>query len=97
MDDDSNIWMDEYSEGYSEGRSDGRNSAIYAIAKYLADDWHIVSQETLPKVFDFSDEQDKLWDCLVSARKRKLKDLQAEVKSLTKKLEKMKEKEKENK
>ena len=82
---------------YSEGYSDGKNNAIYAIARYLADDWQIVSQETLPKIFDFRDEQNKLWDCLVLARKRKLKDLQSEVKKLEKKLEKLKEKNKEKK
>lgn len=83
---------DNWSDGYKEGRSQGQHNAISAIAKYLADDWHIVSRETLPNIFDFSDEQDELWDCIVSARQRKLKDLQSEVKRLTKKLEKMKEK-----
>ena len=89
MDGDGDSWMN----GYSEGHSDGRSNVIYAIAKYLADDWRITSRETLPKIFDFKDEQDELWDCLVLARERKLKNLQSEVKSLTKKLEKMKEKE----
>jgi hypothetical protein len=84
---------DSWSDGYKEGRSQGQHNAISAIAKYLADDWHIVSRETLPNIFDFSDEQDELWDCVVSARQRKLKYLQSEVKSLTKKLEKIKAKE----
>ena len=86
-----------WANGYSEGESVGRRNAIYAIAKYLADDWQITSRETLPKIFDFRDDQNELWDDLVLARKRKLKDLQSEVKKLEKKLEKLKEKNKENK
>ena len=93
LDDDSSSWSD----GFLEGESLGKRNAIYAIARYLADDWEIVSRETLPKIFDFRDDQNELWDDLVLARKRKLKDLQSEVKKLEKKLEKLKEKNKENK
>ena len=86
-----------WSDGYSDGYSLGKRNAMYAIARYLADDWEIVSRETLPKIFDFRDDQNELWDDLVLARKRKLKDLQSEVKKLEKKLEKLKEKNKEKK
>ena len=93
LDGNSSRWSDGYSEGYSLGKRD----AMYAIARYLADDWEIVSRETLPKIFDLRNDQNELWDCLVLARKRKLKDLQSEVKKLEKKLDKMKEKNKEKK
>lgn len=86
-----------WANGFSEGESLGKRNAIYAIAKYLADDWQIVSRETLPKIFDFRDDQNLLWDDLVLARERKLKDLQSEVKKLERKLERIKEKNKENK
>ena len=90
LDDDRSGWSDGYSDGYSLAK----RNAMYAIARYLADDWKIVSRETLPKIFDFRDDQNELWDFLVLARKRKLKELQSEVKKLEKKLDKMKEKEK---
>ena len=93
LDDTSSRWSDGYSDGYSLGKRD----AMYAIARYFADDWKIVSRETLPKIFDFRDDQNELWDCLVLARERKLKDLQSEVKKLERKLDKMKEKNKEKK
>lgn len=86
-----------WANGYSEGESLGKRNAIYAIARYLADDWQIVSRETLPKIFDFRDDQNLLWDDLVLARERKLKDLQSEVKKLERKLDKLKEKNKEKK
>ncbi len=92
-DDGGSSWSDGYSDGYSTGKRD----VIYHMAEYLADDWQIVSRETLPKIFDFRDDQNELWDCLVLARKRKLKDLQSEVKKLEKKLDKLKEKNKEKK
>lgn len=71
---------------------EGQEEIINEVAEWLADDWHIVSRETLPKVFSCHKDQAKLWDYLQRARQRKLKDLQSEVKKLTKKLEKMKEK-----
>ena len=86
-----------WAKGYSEGESVGKRNAIYAIAKYLADDWQITSRETLPKIFDFRDDQNELWDDLVLARERKLKYLQSEVKKLERKLDKLKEKNKEKK
>lgn len=86
-----------WANGYSDGYSLGKRNAMDAIARYLADDWEIVSRETLPKIFDFRDDQNELWDDLVLARKRKLKDLQSEVKKLERKLEKLKEKNKEKK
>ena len=93
LEDDSSSWAN----GFSEGESLGKRNAIYAIARYLADDWQIVSRETLPKIFDFRDDQNELWDDLVLARERKLKYLQSEVKKLERKLDKLKEKNKEKK
>lgn len=84
-------------KGYWEGESVGKSNTIYAIARYLADDWKITSRETLPKIFDFRDDQNELWDDLVLARERKLKYLQSEVKKLERKLDKLKEKNKEKK
>ena len=96
---DDEYWLDDEIEE-SNWESDtamwyreGQEEIINEVAEWLADDWHIVSQETLPKVFSCHKDQVKLWDFLQRARQRKLKELQSEVKSLTKKLEKIKAKE----
>lgn len=92
---------------FAEGRDVGKRIVIEHIAKWLAKDWHIVSQDTMPDIFldpdvvcgydEKRELQTMLWEEIKQVRRYELKELQSKVKKLEKKLKKIEEKGKEKK